>query len=321
MDLRKHKGKGFTLLEMMLVMAIISSFMVLFVNYSGHRLDQFRRDKAALQIQQILNAGMAYYVSNGNWPITGTGVPVLGSCPSATITTPGEELTTTQTLMAGNYLPSANEIISPWQTPYYLNCSTTGGTNYLTVTTDTTNVSNAQILQGQLPIAFIPTATNTPGGTWITAQVTIPGQNLNNARSVNFTNVYLNGGCIPVPICPTGTQAEVVVAPVSVSGLYDAASMVTYPITSFSAFVTGPGTSPNDCDTNTTASACYSTGSTAATTANGTKYWRACIAIYTTQGQVTSASAPWGKYVSIMAVTRCSPNYENVGSDMSVFTN
>lgn len=65
------KNTGFSLIEIIFVIAIISVVIVLGLSYTS-KLDERTKEKtAALQIQQILQAGISYYVQNKRWPDAG----------------------------------------------------------------------------------------------------------------------------------------------------------------------------------------------------------------------------------------------------------
>ncbi|MBV8801362.1 MAG: type II secretion system protein, partial [Gammaproteobacteria bacterium] len=99
---------GFTLLEMLLVMAIIAGIMLGIATYSQQRILQLREDRAVLQIQQILNAGLAYYLNNTQWPDS-ISTNLQGTATSA------------------GYLPgpsSAVTISNPWGTSYIIGNTT-----------------------------------------------------------------------------------------------------------------------------------------------------------------------------------------------------
>ena len=67
-SLRLMKMVGFTLIEMLLVMAIISTMIVLSIGYMNTRTRALTIDRTSAQMQQILNAGLSYYVNNNAWP-------------------------------------------------------------------------------------------------------------------------------------------------------------------------------------------------------------------------------------------------------------
>jgi len=65
---RRAKVTGFTLIEMLLVLIIVSMIIYMGLGYLQQRTVQIRMDRTSLQMQQILNAGMAYYIANSTWP-------------------------------------------------------------------------------------------------------------------------------------------------------------------------------------------------------------------------------------------------------------
>ncbi len=300
------KLTGFTLIEMMLVLVIMSTIVVMISNYTVLKTGQVRRDRAALQMQQILNAGLAYYINNSMWP---GWVTASSSCPTALAT-----------LQGANYLPS--NMKSPYinNQTYTITCDPNSGVFYVAVTTE--NQADANILAGMVPLG-------STSGLTVTAQVNIPGQNLNNARSVNFVGVYRNGGCVPVPTCPGSAPqamvAEIFVAATQVVGTYglnpSGSTPTVYPITNFTAYPVGPApiaSVPNCFDAGTTSCAPYVTGTPT------TNYWRVCLDVGTQAGDANNYSGAtgansWGQWQSIMAVTRCSPANESPGSTTKVW--
>lgn len=321
--MKRWAVQGFTLIEMLLVMTIISAFIYASIGYIQQRTLALSIDKASAQMQQILNAGLAYYVSNQRWP------------------------TDITTLINGGYLPATtpDPFLSPWSTSKYTLSSTSA---LLTVSLELpTSLANqsvvGRVLAGKLPLASSSTATTVPpcpppptpcpapyNTTTVTASVNIPGQNLNNATAVNFTGIYHNGACVPVPQCPTmpnGTAMvpSISVAPASVSGMNDGSTDV-YPISSFTAYATGPtvyvngsgsGGPPACSSDNSNNTACYLSAVGGTTVPSG-NYWRVCLQVVTEKGSV-KWSAGTAQYATVTALTRCSVPNENAGSSMGVF--
>lgn len=329
---------GVTLLEMLLVLAVISTVLVMILGYVTQKSAELRRDRVTLQMQQLLNAAMAYYVNNSSWPVQN------GVCPTATQS--GGSSSPMAILRYNNYvLPSlpAPEPKNPWGNVFGMNCNPTTGQFY--VYTNANNSTDAAIVAGRLPLGMTANGggvTNNPpyycsgsaDCTYVVAAVTVPGQNLNNARSVNFAGVYSAGACVPAPVCPTGMKPQIFVTPTGVSGVYDPGSTNVYPISSFTAFARGDAsnnpTSPTgvyDCKVVNAPSvrACNSwpgNGNPAAgSDPAGTTYWRVCLAVVTEKGRVQFLQGPYGENDfnattkirqsgSIMAITRCAPNNE-----------
>lgn len=320
LTLRRRTGKGFTLIEMLLVMVIMSVIVMALISYTEERTEALRRDRTVLQIQQIQNAALAYYVSNSTWPNTVNDLQVAG------------------------FLPRNVTIVNPWGNNYYMNADDSKGTFAVCTGVEGSTKEEASaladILTSRLPSGF---TSNEPADTncspsmsatvncnnplcTVTSFINIPGQNLNNARSINFAGMYHNGACVPVPTCPGATSGPnsmapaIMVVPVSVSGVLDSNSRV-YPLSSFTAFATPIGTNPPGPP------ACFSSALTPCDMTKGGipspngQYWRVCLQVITSDGEVTSFSNPdWGSEATIMAITRCVPNQEPFGTSFDVWS-
>lgn len=351
--MKRAKEFGFTLVEMLLVLAIVGIMIGLSIGYVNQRTRALNIDRASLQMQQILNAGMAYYVNNSQWPAD------------------------IATLQQAGYLPVtavAGQIPSPWGTNYVAapNAANPGnvppipaGIVFQVSMSFPANMANsaafAQILAGKLPLGTVNTTVTPPpppppvippsSTTTVTASVNIPGQSLSNLGNVNFAGIYHNGACVPAPACPavTGSGAsltpQIMVVPVSASGMSDANSTNVYPISSFTAKAignaggTGPmaivgGVGPAAClnELSSTAGApdtnCYADQTNPGTLTPGGahtgqimsgNYWRVCLYIVTEHGDVTYDTTS-GAYASVMAITRCGINTENKGSSFNVWS-
>lgn len=331
----RHNIIGITLVEMLLVLTIISMMLYMGIGYFQNRTESIRIDRTSMQMQQILNAALAFYVLNGRWP-------------------------TALSELQGNYLPPAFlPYVSPW-----------GGAYNIAVRTDTASPAtfppqfyvwtsipgnkgmvNAMAVSTSLPLSYTSASTGTPGSTpplavnscsafslacSVVASVQIPGQNLNNARAVNFAGLYHHGACVPVPQCPVDSNGttmtpQIMVVPVSVSGVNDTGSNNVYPISSFTAYATGDngtgvpnGVFPPACRG---AGASYSVGGGNCTASNNgpaaSAYWRVCTQVVTERGDVavTRADTALGSQLTVLAITRCAVNNEPAGSNFNVFSN
>ena len=145
--------------------------------------------------------------------------------------------------------------------------------------------------------------------------------------------------CVRGRICPasngsTTYSPQILVVPVSVSGMSNTGSTEVYPLQSFTAKATGEGTSekpadlassgPAACsnDTSLTSTDCYqdqdaSSGAQSNKMTSG-KYWRACLYATTSMGDVTW-NVNTGKFAVVMAITRCAPSAESTGSGFTVW--
>lgn len=309
-DMKKITAtKGFSLIEMLLVLAVISAILMAVMGYTVQKSDEMRRDRAVTQIQQIQNAALAYYISTSAWPPT------------------------IQMLTGNGYLPNIT-IKSPWATDYAVKSNVTMGTFSVCTTVNgsvTTAPATAQVIAGRVPMGYVangataasspcptaPTTCNSASCTVI-SQVSVPGQNLNNARSVNFAGVYRNGGCVPAPYCPQNMTPTIYAIPVNVQGVYDANyPNKLYPLTGFTAYATGQlssGSSPKVCNSSTTLT-CGS-GLPAAPF-----FWRVCMKIVTDKGPLSDAGVNTVQQDAayILAITRCKPSTESQGSGFDVF--
>lgn len=335
MMFNKTKFDGFTLLEILLVMVIVASIILMLITYTTTKTDETKRDVTVLQYEQILNAGLAYYINNSIWP---TDIP---------------------TLQTDNYLPNKPTIANAWGQSYTFYNDLTSGTFSICSsitgrqigagpTASYTSATHANIIASRLPMAYVAsgscTASMPTAGTCasttcaVVATVNIPGQNLNNARSINFAGLYHNGACVPAPVCPnpfggsnpSGMKPAIMVVPVSVSGNFYGDNNV-YPLSSFTAYAVGSPTASGSIsvgDPVGTPSACTTSAPTACTgivgAAGSGLYWRVCLDVVTEKGRIGSAgSVPpsvWNlNSGTIMAITRCVPNNEPAGSDFTVF--
>lgn len=312
---------GFTLIEVLLVLVIGSMLIFMGLSYVQNRTLAQKQDRTAMQMQQIMNAGLAYYVANGSWP------------------------TMAQLTASSAYLP-AGGVLSPWNgVTYSVAQSANRFVWYVWIpvvaaagSTTGSAMASANVIAGQLPVAYTSRTNGSPPTTgaacnassttcYVVASINLPGQNLNNASALNFAGVYSHGGCVPVPTCPPGPTGstmtpQVYVIPISISGVNDAASSTNiYPISSFTAYATGgTNNSPPACTTGLpTTPPC---GQIVGGAPSSNRYWRACVQIVTTKGDVRVTRADrWGNLVKLGAFTRCSIANEPSGSHyLNVFS-
>jgi prepilin-type N-terminal cleavage/methylation domain-containing protein len=327
---KNRRTDGFTLLEMLLVMVIAATIIVMTTTYMTQKADNMRIDKTVLEMQYVLNAGLAYYVANGQWPGSDSTWYQLNGVGSSAI--PGGW---NDTILQPNYLGSMPILDISGQGIWYIHRSTivepTVPENALQVwacVPGSTAVSTARanIIAGKLPMGYTVPGDSTCSTLYAAAYVVIPGQNLNNATAVNFAGLYHHGACVPVPTCPTTSSGaamipQVFVVPVSVSGINDPSNPSSvYPISSFTAYAT-----PNTLPLNNTPPACStdSTNTPACPSGQGNNmYWRACLQVVTERGSVqTGGATDWGKNVTVSAFTRCQIPNEPSGSDFTVYGN
>jgi prepilin-type N-terminal cleavage/methylation domain-containing protein len=291
------KQIGFTLIEMMMVLVIMSTIVIMIAQYTVVKTDEVRRETAAIQMQQILNASLSYYINNGSWPASFAA------------------LTTALYLPPTLHSPYVNKL-------YTISSSTTTGV--LTVSLTVEKKADANILAGMVPLGY----SNGTGGLTVNAQVNIPGQNLNNARSVNYVGVFHPGACVPTPVCPgTGMIPEIFVATAQVTGANYSGSAQVYPITNFTAYATGPSSSPAMCpgQTHPQCTETVNPSNGVFTPLPSGLYWRVCIDLSTVAGDVPTTNtgvnyAGFAQYQTLIAFTRCAPSTEAAtASDLTVW--
>lgn len=323
------KTRGVTLFEILLVLTIASTILAVAIRWGSREMAQERLNRVAFQMQQILAAGFAYYTSYNTWP----GGACLYASNSTTNATAWNNLSS---LTSTGFLSSTMSNNS-YGNSYTITCdSITNSVFY--VNTKLSSHAAALSVAGAVPVAYVSDAFGNPSATnvYVTAQITAPRQGLNNARASNFSGIYHHGACVPVPVCPgynmstsacqSGTNCmvpQIFVAPVSVNGVSNTGSTAVFPISSFTAYASGPpAAQPLDCETGL-ATACSLGGGTAPNYSSPL-YWRVCLQVIAGNGVVstTNTGPPvWGQYASMMAVTRCTPPNEPYGSDLTVFTN
>jgi len=333
----QRKASGFTLIEVILVLIILSSVLVLFLNYTAQKGEQLRIDKTVLNFQQVLNAALAFYVDNGRWPNC-TNNPDTGCWLGPT--------RTSAELIEKGYIPSPASLVNFWPVEGI-------STDYLQSSPVRPKIpknfgicfrvppgayQTAEIIASRIPMGKssqnpevemdsgegYPCNYEAPiipcDGTancYVMGYVNIPGQNLNNARSINFAGIYYNGACVPAPVCPEGTsmKPQIIVSPASVSGLYEGYTPGTdnpvFPISSFTAFAKGD---PSDFDK---VPSCTDTAFEVCNDKNGDplptgKYWRVCLEVITAKGKISGTSST-KESGSISVTTRCVPEEEPAG--------
>ena len=363
----QYKENGVTLVEILLVLVIIASILIMSTSYMTNKFAEQRREKAVTLMQRTLVAGMAYYNDNGKWPGCSSSSP--NACNlNATSASGG-----TPTLQDMSYLPNI-AIKDPWGGTILYSHPLTDTTaslypasmNTFLVCIDVPPSSNtaatAQTIAGALPMGFVTSdttseclvtltpspcsSTSTSGapGTAcrVVASTTVPGQNLNNARSLNFANVYHNGACVPAPACPSTMKPAIFVVPASVTGNWNGGDGTNptdiYPLSSFTAYAVGDDSDSTDLGkphsatdmpncTNYQTSSTSPCETTAGNAAPAGLYWRVCLDVVTENGRISLAPNPtanpnWNSASgTIMAVTRCVPNNEPAGSDFQYFLN
>lgn len=162
--------RGFTLLELLLVLAIMASLTVAGLGWYRHRVAQAKVVKTGLQMQQLLQAGMAYYVDHRVWP---SSVSKLQ-----------------------DYLPQLH-VNNPWgndaSSPYHYQIISEPNARYLQLKTwlPTTGVINGQAMAQQIAarLPYAKAEIDSSGNASVISSVTLPGQAIQDHNRPLITQV------------------------------------------------------------------------------------------------------------------------------------
>jgi general secretion pathway protein G len=105
-----RKERGFTLIELMVVMFILATLAVVVVPRFLGETDKARRLKAELDIKNLETALKSYYLDNGFYPVTEQGLEALVKEPA------GEPAP--RRWRAGGYVEKGRIPEDPWGHPY-----------------------------------------------------------------------------------------------------------------------------------------------------------------------------------------------------------
>ena len=182
--------RGLTLIELIFVIILMAALattgLALFRLYS----EDFKINRTAEQIQQLLEAASSYYVDNGCWPD-----------PNAQCQGPNN-----WTKFVSSYIPltipsNATKPVNPWNYPYQYqqdNDPNSVGTRYQ-VTTTVPNQNIAKLIIAKLPSGAIQNSNcNASTPCIILSETTTPALNQVNEnniilRSIGSYGIYLSG--------------------------------------------------------------------------------------------------------------------------------
>ena len=115
-------GKGFTLIELMIVIVIIGILATLLIPRIMERPEEARRVKAKMDIKAIESALKLYKIDSGSYPTTDQGLIALIKKPD-TPPVPSK-------WRDGGYLEGTDVPKDPWGNPYYYVSPTEDGKDY-----------------------------------------------------------------------------------------------------------------------------------------------------------------------------------------------
>jgi general secretion pathway protein G len=105
-SLRRKGERGFTLVEMLVVITIIGLIMALVGPRVLNYLGESKVKTARIQIQSFSSALDLYYLDNGRYPTSSEGLPALVQRPANSLS------------WNGPYLKTASVPTDPWGRPY-----------------------------------------------------------------------------------------------------------------------------------------------------------------------------------------------------------
>lgn len=157
--MRKTCKQGFTLIEILFVIAILSVLASLGISVLQQRAQQLKVERTALQMQQILQAGMAFKAdaADQKWPDCG------GSLSGQPMTANFDK-----------YLP-VNVLTNPWGTAQNTFCYPMEGGKKFRVLTTVPSVKIVDQIKALLPNAGIPDSQTIPPGVYTEVSGTMGG--------------------------------------------------------------------------------------------------------------------------------------------------
>ena len=109
-DFQKERSRGFTLIELMVVIVILGILAGLVLPRFMGRTEEAKKTKAKLQIENLESALKLYKLDNGTYPSTEQGLEALVQKPS-TGSVP-------RNWREGGYLEKGKAPEDPWSRPY-----------------------------------------------------------------------------------------------------------------------------------------------------------------------------------------------------------
>ncbi len=194
-DHRYNSYQGFTLLELLLVIAILGVLATFSLSLYQQETSRFKIEKTALQMQQILQAATAYYTQNNQWP---------SNCADPNF---------------NNYLPVGSSV-NPWGNNYICQPSQEGK-KFDVISGDLKSASNAAQVLAILPSA-VGYPLNAAQPTQLISEIAIPADL--STQTTGFLLQYLgvlnltsNEAVIAGPsfTCPAGFQGNAITTPIA----------------------------------------------------------------------------------------------------------
>lgn len=107
-EANRHRTSGFTLLELLVVLAILGLLAAVVGPQVLRYLGSSKTQAAAIQSKNIVAALNLYKLDVGNFPKTEEGLQALMKAPQSA------------PFWNGPYLPDAGALVDPWKNPYQM---------------------------------------------------------------------------------------------------------------------------------------------------------------------------------------------------------
>lgn len=193
---QRYQQTGYSLLELMLVIAILAMLATFGLSAYQQKMQNFRIEKTALQMQQWLEASLTYYAKNNVWPGAGS-------------------LAGTTELIQDGYLPPGSDQQNPFCTTgsacYIVEPDPTAGSQQVRVSAVLNTLANptqiAQLIANRLPNAIVGSSGSQ---VWAYAAPVMVGPG--GGGTITFLNIQTITTGTPVDThtytCPAGQQVN-----------------------------------------------------------------------------------------------------------------
>lgn len=229
------KTQGLTLLEVLLVIALLSIMAAFAIKFVRQRAVTARIDTTSVEMQHVLQAALAYNVDNNKWPDANSALPVCNPAGNANLTN-----------FLDNYLPNGNYTSRYGDDYCWSEAGATHRLFWVALKAPGNNAQMAARIASHLPNAITTsdpknTTVNPPACTaascYVRAEVAQPGTNnvqgmMLIAHGICRSNAAIISGkahcsagqytggrngvdnfTITFPACPSGLKPELMISP------------------------------------------------------------------------------------------------------------
>lgn len=232
----RKQYKGFTLLELLLVLALVSILILGALSLYQIQLRNFKVDKTSLQMQQWLQAGMSFYVDCGQWPTDSTQDPnIIMAMMGQSELTPEECPPYPHKIR--QYMPLGSDKNGPFPNQYHFGPFDPDGKLFQVTTTIGDDAPLLETI-GKMIASRLPNATSTvddaqdPKTVTVQTMVNAPAQAMGHNMGVIILGMEMVKSTtlshIKYPSesdCPAGMKAVVLNAIANVQGTRDQSFM------------------------------------------------------------------------------------------------